>query len=70
VQRWQGIFIALNGFLFSFIVLVLPCAILHYRLWVALLIGGAAGSLADILWAFGMLFQKRVTIYSAKERKS
>jgi hypothetical protein len=64
VNRFQGLFIALNGFVFSTLVVVLPCFVYKYRLWPALLLGGVAGASLDFIWAVSMLFQKEITIAS------
>lgn len=65
VKKAEGILIALGGFLLSMIVIVIPLLLLQYKLWLVVLIGGAAGSVVDFLWALSMLFQKSITI-SAK----
>lgn len=62
VTRIQGIFIALNGFIFSTLTVVLISFLMNYSLWFVLFIGSIAGSSVDFIWAFGMLFQKSVTI--------
>lgn len=62
VTRMQGLFIALNGFIFSTFTVVLLCFLLKYSLWFVLFIGSLAGSSVDFIWAFGMLFQKNITI--------
>lgn len=65
VNRAEGLLIALGGFIFSIIIVVIPSLLFHYRLWVVLIIGSVAGSIVDFIWAFGMLFQRTITI-SAK----
>lgn len=62
VKRWQGIFIALNGFFFSSLIIILPCYIIRYNLWHVLLLGGIVGAFLDFMWAFGMILQKTVII--------
>lgn len=61
VTRFQGLTIALLGFIFSSLVFVLPCY-LFYPQWKALFIGSVAGSIADFFWAFSMIFDKKVHI--------
>lgn len=60
VTKFQGLVIALAGFVLSTVVFVIP-SIFVYPLWKALLIGSIAGSAADFLWAISMIF-------SGKER--
>jgi Protein of unknown function (DUF3267). len=62
VTRLQGLFIALNGFILSTLTVVLLSFIMNYSLWFVLFIGSLAGSCVDFIWAFGMLFQKKVKI--------
>lgn len=62
VTRMQGLFIALNGFIFSSFSVVLPAFLMNYSLWFVLFIASLAGSCVDFIWAFGMLFQKEITI--------
>lgn len=70
VSRVQGITIALSGFLFSTVVVILPLYLGKYNLWFALFLGGIAGASIDFLWAISMLFQKKITIYSNNRRRS
>lgn len=62
VGRFQGLFIAFGGFLFSTITVVLPFFVLDYKHWFLLLIGSIAGSIVDLIWAVTMLFTKSITI--------
>ena len=62
VTRMQGLFIALNGFILSTLSVVLIPLLFNYSLWFALFICSLAGSCVDFIWAFGMLFQKQITI--------
>lgn len=64
VNKLQGLIIALGGFIFSTIVVVLPCILLDYKHWFVLLIGSLAGSSVDFIWAFTMMFMKTITIQS------
>jgi hypothetical protein len=66
VNRFQGLFIALNGFVLSALVVLIPSFAYGYRLWPALLLGGIAGASVDFIWAFSMLFQKEITISSRR----
>ena len=63
VSKIQGMVIALSGFIFSTVIFVVPSALL-YPLWKALLVGSVAGSIADYLWAFSMIFSKKIIIQS------
>lgn len=62
VNRMQGLFIALNGFILSTSSVVLLSFLMNYSLWFVLFIGSLAGSCIDFIWAFGMIFQKNITI--------
>lgn len=62
VTRAQGLFIALNGFILSTFTVVLLSFLMNYSLWSVLFISSLAGSCIDFIWAFGMLFQKDITI--------
>ena len=64
VTKTEGLIIALGGFAFSTIIIVLPCMLIHYHLWFVLLIGSIAGSIVDFIWALTMIFTKNITIYS------
>jgi hypothetical protein len=64
VNKLQGLIIALGGFVFSTVVVVLPSVIIDYKYWFVLLIGSLAGSCVDFIWAFNMIFMKTVTIQS------
>jgi hypothetical protein len=64
VSRGGGLLIALGGFILSTISIVIPSLLLHYRLWVVLLIGSVAGSIVDFAWAFSMLYKRTITISS------
>lgn len=66
VTRKQGLFIALNGFILSTISVVFLSFLLNYSLWFVLFIGSTAGSCVDFIWAFGMLFQRNITIQGKK----
>ena len=63
VTKIQGIVIGLSGFVFSTAIFILP-SILVYPLWKALLVGSVAGSIADFLWVFSMIFSKEIVIQS------
>lgn len=62
VTKYQGLFIALNGFIVSFLVIIVPCYLLSYRYWNVLLIGGLFGASLDFIWAFTMIFQSTIVI--------
>lgn len=62
VNRIQGLFIALNGFILSTFTVVLLSFLMNYSLWFVLFIGSVAGSCLDFIWAISMLFQKNITI--------
>lgn len=64
VKKVEGLLIALGGFILSTVVVVIPLLLFHYKLWVVVLIGSAAGSIVDFIWAFSMLFQRTITISS------
>lgn len=64
VGKLQGLTIALGGFVVSSMIVVLPCMLIDYKHWFVLLIGSVAGSVVDYIWAFTMLFRKRITIES------
>lgn len=49
VSKIQGLFIALNGFLFSAFVEIVPLMFLGYKLWKVLLLGGIAGASVDFM---------------------
>ncbi len=67
IPCWQGILIAISGFIFSTVVVVFPLFLLQYQYWFVLLIGSVAGSLADVIWAVSMIGRKKVTIYARKK---
>lgn len=67
VSKAEGLLIALGGFIISTIVVIIPLLLLQYKLWFAVLTGSIAGSIFDFIWAFGMLFQKTITI-SGKDK--
>lgn len=69
VSKIQGLFIALNGFLFSAFVEIVPLMFLGYKLWKVLLLGGIAGASVDFIWAISMLFQKEIYIYAGKSKE-
>jgi hypothetical protein len=64
VKRIEGLLIALGGFIFSTVVVVLPLLLVNYKHWLVVMIGSVAGSIVDFIWALGMLFQRTVTISS------
>ncbi len=67
VTLWQGVFIALAGFVFSTTIIVLPLLIIQYPYWTAVLICFIAGSIVDFVWAASMLGHKTVTIHARGE---
>lgn len=62
VSRWQGVLIALAGFILSTIAVVLPLWAFNYQYWYLMMIGSLGGSIVDFIWAFSMLWKKSVTI--------
>jgi hypothetical protein len=64
VKRREGLLIALGGFILSTAVVVVPLLLVNYKHWLVVMIGSAAGSIVDFIWALGMLFQRTVTISS------
>lgn len=62
VNRFQGICIALGGFMISTITIVLPFMLFGYRNWFVLLLGSIAGSIVDFIWALTILFSKSTVI--------
>ncbi len=66
IPCWQGLFIALSGFIFSTGIVVFPLFLMHYTYWFVLLIGSVAGSCVDAMWAISMIGRKKVTIYARK----
>ena len=62
VSRLEGIIIALGGFVFSTVIVVVPLMLIQYKLWIALMLGSIAGSIIDFIWALSMLFRKTITI--------
>ena len=69
VNKMQGLFIALNGFLFSALIEIVPLIFMEYKLWKALLLGSIAGASVDFIWAISMLFKKEIYIYARKSKE-
>lgn len=63
VKRWQGLIIALGGFILS-LVIVIPLFIIGYKHDFVILIGAIAGSIVDFIWALSMIGNKMVTLRS------
>lgn len=62
VTRYEGVVIAMSGFVLSAAVVVLPCALLQFNQSLTIFVASIAGSFVDFIWAMALLNQRTIRI--------